>query len=260
MNLKPIEFDVDILPENLKPYVRNADIFDSSCSEQAKTIYLKKDQGYFLKMAPKGTLTDEAAMTDYFHRKGLSARVCEYISEDKDYLITEQISGEDGTTHKYLEDPKKLCDIFSESLRMLHEVDFSDCPRKARTETIYHEAESNYQTGKYETWLFEYAGIKTAEEGYLWMKDLMPLSVDDVLMHGDYCLPNILLNDFKFSGFIDVGYGGIGDRHFDLFWGIWTLQHNLCSAKYSERFLDGYGRDKVNMNRLKLCEVLSAFT
>ena len=67
----------------------------------------------------------------------------------------------------------------------------------------------------------------------------------DVLLHGDYCLPNILLDDWRFSGFIDVGSGGIGDRHIDLFWGIWSLEFNLKTDKYRGRFLDAYGREDV---------------
>ena len=38
-------------------------------------------------------------------------------------------------------------------------------------------------------------------------------------LHGDYCLPNLIMRDFQLEGFIDLGYGGIGDLHYDLYWG-----------------------------------------
>lgn len=46
-------------------------------------------------------------------------------------------------------------------------------------------------------WEFESIeeAARAAEEG-------MPLLKKDVLLHGDYCLPNIILNDWKFSGYI----------------------------------------------------------
>jgi kanamycin kinase len=80
----------------------------------------------------------------------------------------------------------------------------------------------------------------------------------DTLLHGDYCLPNIILNDWSFSGFIDLDSGGVGDRHLDIFWGIWTLFFNLKTDKYRERFIDAYGRENVDEERLRIvaaCEV-----
>ena len=49
----------------------------------------------------------------------------------------------------------------------------------------------------------------------------------DALIHGDYCLPNIMLDDWRLAGFIDLDHAGFSDRHVDIFWGIWTLQFNL---------------------------------
>lgn len=54
---------------------------------------------------------------------------------------------------------------------------------------------------------------RIAEEG-------LPLLKIGVLLHGDYCLPNILLDDWKFSGYINLVNGGMGDRHIDILWGI----------------------------------------
>ena len=84
------------------------------------------------------------------------------------------------------------------------------------------------------------------------------LLVNDSLIHGDYCLPNVMLDDWRHSGFIDLGNGGVGDRHIDLFWGAWTLWFNLKSDAYGDIFLDAYGRDKINKDKLKIvaaCEV-----
>ena len=80
----------------------------------------------------------------------------------------------------------------------------------------------------------------------------------DTLLHGDYCLPNILLNNWNFSGFIDLGNGGVGDRHIDLFWGAWTLFFNLKTDRYRDRFLDAYGREDVEEDMFPIiaaCEV-----
>ena len=82
---------------------------------------------------------------------------------------------------------------------------------------------------------------------------------NDTLLHGDYCLPNIMLEDWKFSGFIDLGNGGVGDRHVDLFWGAWTLNFNLKTDQYRDRFFDAYGRDRVDEDMLRLVAAAEVF-
>lgn len=74
----------------------------------------------------------------------------------------------------------------------------------------------------------------------------------DALIHGDYCLPNIMLDDWRLAGFIDLDHAGFSDRHVDIFWGIWTLQFNLHTDAYRDRFLDAYGRDRVDQDKLEL--------
>lgn len=71
-------------------------------------------------------------------------------------------------------------------------------------------------------------------------------AIDNVIIHGDYCLPNIIMDNFSFKGFIDLGYGGVGDRHYDIYWGIWTLNYNLKTDNYRDIFLDAYGRNDIN--------------
>ena len=73
---------------------------------------------------------------------------------------------------------------------------------------------------------------------------------ESVLLHGDYCLPNIMLDDWTFSGFLDLGGGGRGDRHIDLYWALWTLWFNLKTTDFSALFLDYYGREQVDPARL----------
>ena len=82
---------------------------------------------------------------------------------------------------------------------------------------------------------------------------------NDTLLHGDYCLPNIMLDNWCFSGFIDVDQGGIGDKHMDLFWGIWSLGFNLKTNAYRDRFLDAYGRDAMEEEMLRLIAAIEVF-
>ena len=68
-----------------------------------------------------------------------------------------------------------------------------------------------------------------------------------------------MLKDWDFAGFIDVGAGGLGDRHIDLHWGIWSLGYNLGTDAYRDRFLDAYGRDRINKDLLAVMDAFEAF-
>jgi len=92
------------------------------------------------------------------------------------------------------------------------------------------------------------------------LAELRQFGRDEVVIHGDYCLPNIIMKDFGLQGFVDLGTGGIGDRHYDLFWGLWTLEYNLGTAIYGSFFLEAYGKDRVDPQRLELCRLLAGFT
>jgi aminoglycoside phosphotransferase len=61
-----------------------------------------------------------------------------------------------------------------------------------------------------------------------------------VLIHGDYCLPNVLVSEGKLSGLIDVGGTGLGDPRQDLAAGVWTLQYNFGKG-LARDFLGAYG-------------------
>ena len=248
------------IPKEILPLLAGAKVYDSSCSPEARVWLIDRDRGYYLKRGVTGSLLAEAEMTRYFHQKGLGAEVLGYYSDDFDWLLTSRVAGEDCTHAEYLADPKRLCDTIAEHLRALHELDFSDCPVSDRMSSYFELAEKNYRMGTYDQTAFpDSFGYASSEEAYAVMKDGKTALDSRVLLHGDYCLPNIMLDRWRFSGFIDLGNGGVGDRHIDLFWGIWSLEFNLKTNQYRERFLDAYGRDRVDEHMLRVVAAAEVF-
>ena len=249
--------DVDQFPDSFRPLLQGCPVYDSSCSPDARVYFI--DQGLYLKSAPAGTLAQEAAMTAYFHNKGLSAEVLQYLSTDQDWLLTRAVPGEDCTNSPYLEDPKRLSETLGTFLRQLHSIDPSDCPTD-RIKTYVATAEQNFHAGIFAAdFAATHLGYHNAEDAWRVIENGKHLLKQDVLLHGDYCLPNILLNNWNFSGFIDVGNGGIGDRHIDLFWGIWSLGFNTKSDAYRDRFLDAYGREDVEEEMFPIIRAFECF-
>ncbi len=258
MRKTPTTVNRDTVPSIFHPFLEGANLFDSSCSANARVYFIDKGPGYYLKTAPKGNLQKEAAMTRFFHEKRLGAEVLAYESLEQDWMLSVQVPGEDCLDSLYLSDPVRLCDTTAQLLRQLHSLDFSGCPVH-RTSDYLTTARQNYESGHYDTSLFpDNWGYSSAEEAWQEVARNGSFLASDTLLHGDYCLPNIILRDWRFSGFIDLDAGGIGDRHIDLFWGMWSLQFNLKTDRYRDRFLDVYGRELVNedvFRTVAACEV-----
>ena len=252
MILKPINPNLTTFPTELHGYLNGAELFDSSCSPQAQVIYAKKDDGYFIKRSTKGSLEREVAMTRYFHQKRLSAEVLAYFQDDVyDWLVTKKIHGFDCTEAVYTSKPEQLVDTLAAQLYLLHQEDFADCPVPNHTELMLERTE-NGQPDKSFLKLDGLYDISSVNEARKIVDRFGNELQTDTLLHGDYCLPNVILDDWDFSGFIDIDTGGVGDAHVDLFWGIWTLNFNLGTTKYTERFIDAYGRQLVDKDLLKI--------
>ncbi|MBQ8342044.1 MAG: aminoglycoside 3'-phosphotransferase [Clostridia bacterium] len=247
-------------PTPFRHLLENCAVYDSSCSPEARVWFIDREGGYYLKAAEKGSLAREAEMDRYFHQKGLTAAVLDYRSEERDWLLTARVAGEDCTYAAYLAEPERLCDLLAQRLRALHELNFADCPVQDRMTEYLATVERNHAAGVFDpSFLPENFQKMTAAEAYARVMEQKHLLRCDCLLHGDYCSPNIMLDDWKFSGFIDLGNGGVGDRHVDLFWGVWTLAFNLKTPRYGSRFLDAYGRDKVNNDLLAVIAAAECF-
>ncbi len=142
---------------------------------------------------------------------------------------------------------------------MLHSTNFSGCPVNRSADYI-QTARQNYETGHYSVEHFpDNWGYATPEDAWAVIENGAKYLKSNVLLHGDYCLPNVMLDNWRFTGFIDVDAAGVGDRHMDLFWGIWSLGFNLKTDAYRERFLDAYGREDVEEELLRVIAALEVF-
>jgi kanamycin kinase len=260
MKRTPIAPDLRAIPEEFHRYFADTPALDSSCSANARVIFLDREGGMYLKSARAGSLKQEAEMDAYFASLGLGPEVLAYSSLEQDWLLTRAVKGEDCLYPDYLADPNRLAEIMAQMLCDLHSRNHSLCPVQNHTERYLTRATENYRGGHYDAALFpDNWGYASAEDARAVIEANAKYLKTDTLLHGDYCLPNILLDNWKPSGFIDVGGGGVGDKHVDLFWGAWTLNFNLKTDKYCQRFLDAYGRTKFEPEMLRVVAALEVF-
>ena len=223
------------IPAVFEPYLADSEIQDRSFSEEAEVYYINKDRGYYLKHAEG--LEREYRNAVGMHRLGFGPKPV--LFEDG-WMLTEKAEGESCISPRYLEDPDRLCHVMADILRQVHassSVGFSAI-RDSYIQNVYAgHAQGNNSLDLCPEW-FQISSLEEAFEIFERGKHLLR---EETVVHGDYCLPNILLKDWEFSALIDFDHAGVFDRHIDLYWAVWTLQRNLHTEAYTKTFLDAYG-------------------
>lgn len=257
MNSKTPRFSILDFPEQLRSYIKGANLSDSSSHSSATVLYI--DSGYYLKIDQKGRLAQEAKITSWFETEGLGTPVITYLSANKDFLLTKEAIGSNALA--FLNQPEKLCQTLAQALNKLHSLKPQSFPSENHLKRYKEKALKNYQKGTfYNKTLLPQFHIHSREEAYQLIQEKGYILKADAFIHGDACLPNFILKDAShFYCFIDLGLAGFSDRHIDLFWAIWSLHYNLQDATYAELFLDYYGREYVNMDKLRLVAAFEAF-
>lgn len=248
-----IQIHTGSFPGKIRQYFEDTAIYDSSSSDRARVYYC--EQGWFVKEAPKGTLGKEARMSRLFYERGLGVEVLEYLSANRDYLVTVSAEGQD-LLH-YLHEPELLCRVLAKQLHKLHSLPIADIPLSAAYEGYLDLAKRKYICERPNSWvLMEHFPVGSVEEAQKLLCHNFQKLRANRLIHGDACLPNIIMKNEQFTCFIDLGQSGLGDIHTDLYWALWSLQYNLKTEAYADLFLELYGRENYDPELLRTIAAL----
>ena len=174
--------------------------------------------------------------------------------------MTRRAPGRDLT--KALDDPVCVCRLLADALKALHAqpTDGGGIPISSRYERYMASAAGPFSGGWYDPSVYmDGYRLSSRQEAWEIMQSSKHLLRCDTLIHGDACLPNIMEENGAFRAFIDVSMGGIGDRHIDLYWALWSLQYNLNTDAYADVFLDRYGRENIREDMFKVIAAFEAF-
>lgn len=159
-------------------------------------------------------------------------KVIAYEKDDEyQYLLMSKVPGKMSCDEYYLEHPKELLALLAEALKMLWNVDISNCPRNRNIDAELKEAKYRVDNNlvdldNVEPTTFGEGGFENPRALLKWLEGNRP-NYEPVLSHGDFCLPNIFIEDGKISGFIDLGDTGIGDKWRDIALCYRSLKHNF---------------------------------
>lgn len=204
------------------------------------TLYLKTAKA----SAPGDCLVQEKAVLDWLRGKLPVPEALDWAHEGgEEHLLLSAVPGTDAATRALSADVDKaaLARTLGQALRTLHALPTADCPFDWRLDAFLEKARRNVHNGLVDEADFDDDNLgKTAEEVFQEVLRLRPAVEDLVFTHGDYCLPNVILDRDRVSGFIDLGRAGIGDRYRDNALGIRSLRDNGGQG-FEDDFFTGYG-------------------
>ncbi|MCH5323754.1 MAG: aminoglycoside 3'-phosphotransferase [Eubacterium sp.] len=156
------------------------------------------------------------------------------ISDGKSYMLMSRINGR--MSCDFLDEQEMVVSMMAEGLKMLQGVDISDCPCCNGLDVKLAAARYNVENGLVDTEnvqpeTYGDGGFSGPAELLEWLCDNRP-EEELTLTHGDFCLPNILLDGGKISGFIDLGKAGVADRWTDI---------AICWRSLKDNYNGGYG-------------------
>lgn len=170
------------------------------------------------------------------------------VQDGKSYLLMSRIQGEMSCEEYYLEHPHVLLEALAEGLRMLWNVEVSDCPNvrdlnEELAEARYRVENNLVNMDNAEPDTFGEGGFESPAHLLKWLEENRPVN-ELVLSHGDFCLPNVFLKEGRVSGFIDLGDAGIGDKWRDIALCYRSLKHNF-DGTYGGKVYEDFNPDML---------------
>ena len=150
--------------------------------------------------------------------------ICYHREGAVEHLVTTELPGTSSHGAERRGDVPGLVQLLAAGLRMIHRVPADGCPFGATITEL----------------LAENLPRVPDPEVLDYLREGRPESEDLVFTHGDYFLPNILVDRGRLGGFIDWGHAGVGDRYRDLSSCAWSVGHNL-GKEWIPHFFAAYG-------------------
>ena len=218
-------------------------------SSQVFEVELKNSKKAILKiqtLASRNNLDEEYARIAWLENKVNVPKVYYYKKIDNTrYLLMEKLEG----IPAYKMDD--FAYLIGKTLKEIHKIDSTNCPFKQNSiSTLYKNALNNIDL-IVPSVQEDYPNM-TKEDILEFLKKYKPK--DKVIVHGDYSLPNILIDNNKVN-LIDLGDVSISSKYFDLFYVRKSFIRNKKMAYFND-FMKGYGIRKINENYMKWISIV----
>jgi aminoglycoside phosphotransferase len=186
-----------------------------------------------------------------------------YFGEDDShqFMLMSEIPGLPAFDEVLRDSTDQIITLVAEGLKMIHRVDITDCPFDQRISTLMEAACDNLLNDRVDETDFDAPRRgRSAQDLYAELLATRPTESTPVFVHGDYCLPNILIDPDRMAitGFIDWGSAGVSDGYTDLALAARSITYNL-GAEWVAPFWTAYGLTEIDHARITFFQLLDEF-
>ncbi|MTI48104.1 MAG: aminoglycoside 3'-phosphotransferase [Firmicutes bacterium] len=255
------------LPKKIKNYLVNHELerVPGGMSGAELHKFIGEGKEYFLKIIDvnnkfSGELEVEYKLLKWLEERFKAPQIIEFKkSENNFFLLMTAIDGV--TLEQYLSQSASIEDtvkIYAESLKLIHSIDITGCPNIESDDNMLVEARKNLELGIKQSDLDDEFRDISPIELYNKLVSLKPQSNENVFIHGDYCLDNIIIKENKLNGIVDLGRAGIGDKYKDIALAVRTIKGDF-GEEWLEIFFSTYGIVKPDWNKIKFYIIMDEF-
>jgi aminoglycoside phosphotransferase len=239
---------------------------DTGCSAaHVHRLHADNRPGLYLKSAPIAgdhSLEPEHQRLEWLQNRLPVPQVLGFAQSDEfQHLLLSEVTGYPAHTPSHTESIESLVHLLAEGLRMIHTLPVDHCPFSHCIEAEIAVARERMMAGLVDEDDFDAARQgRGAEELFEELLHTLPSSEEIVLTHGDYCMPNIIVDSGSIGGFIDMGRAGMGDRYRDLALAVRSIEFNY-GRQWVEPFLQGYGYGiaSIDWKKMEFFQLLDEF-
>ncbi len=218
------EITRDSLPECLAEAVagcRWQQVFIGCSTSHVFRLERPNRSDLFLKIAPhapgRPLLQEKLRLEWLRHRLPVPQVQMFRERQSYDYLLLSEIPGMVASDEFYKRDAPKAIEQVAAGLAMIHNLPADHCPFDATLDYKIELARERMMGGLVDESDFDRSRLgRTAIDLFAELLETRPDEEELVFTHGDFCLTNIILKDWRLSGFIDCGGAGVADKYQDI--------------------------------------------
>jgi kanamycin kinase/aminoglycoside 3'-phosphotransferase-2 len=206
-------------------------------AENKETLYLKISP-----RLPAHSLQKEKTKLEWLKNRLPAPEVRLFAEdEDTDFLLLSALRGVDASGIFLKKDISPVIEQLTVGLKTIHRLPIDNCPLDERNDYKIELARKMVENNLVDEDDFDEINRgKTAENLFRELIASAPGDEDLVFTHGDYCVPNIILENGNLSGFVDWGNAGVADRFQDLALLTRSVRYNF-GAEYEDKVFEIYG-------------------
>lgn len=260
---------IDGIPPDLQSLLIGAGWHSISSGESGARVFRiawPDSSACYLKIADaawqREELLAETERLQWLQRRLPVPEVCAFSTDnERSFLLLSEVPGLESCDETLKRDIPTVVRLLAEGLRLIHSVKIADCPFDRRLPYMIALAKRRVEAG-----LVDEADFDGQRKG-TWANELFkillksrPEGEDVVFTHGDYCLPNILMepSPLHIAGFIDWGRAGIADRYQDLALAARSVNRNFGPG-WEPLLWDAYGLQTVDTAKIEFYQLLDEF-